>query len=222
VKLGGEAVMGAVIGVVLAFVGGRALSLLPGPGVAERYEGVYALGLGLAAFGLAEVTYGNGLIAAFVAGIALAVARHETPAAFSEFNESVSAAFQVITFVVFGAVVEATRYGGDTARLLLFIAFALFVARPLAVALALAGVQLPRPEKVFVAWFGPKGVASMLFALLVLASDVGNRQLVFEVASLTVLASILAHGLTDTVGAAWIERRLERREDAARAAGPAT
>ena len=214
VKLGGQAVVGAVIGLALAFVGGRALSRLPQPGVTERYEGVYALGIGLAAYGLAEVTYGNGLIAAFVAGIALAVARHDVPEAFSEFNETLSSAFQVITFVVFGAVVEATGYGGNTGSLLVFIAFALVVARPLAVAVALVGVELPRPQKVFVAWFGPKGVASILFALLVLASDVGNRQLVFEVSSFTVLASIFAHGLTDTLGAAWIERRLEGREQA--------
>ena len=58
------------------------------------------------------------------------------------------------------------------------------------------------------AWFGPKGVASMLFALLVLSSTDPQRSLVFHIASLTVLASIAAHGLTDTVGANWLERRL--------------
>src|SRR5215213_7255341 len=179
-KLGGEAVVGAAIGVALAWVGGRALTFLPGGGLAPRYEGVYALGLGLVAFGLAEVTFGNGLIAAFVAGIALAVIRHDVPDAFSEFNESVSATFQVITFVVFGALIETIGFSGNELALL-----------------------------VFIAWFGPKGVASMLFALLVLTSGVENRTLVFEIASFTVLASIVAHGFTDTLGAAWIDRRLE-------------
>ena len=69
-------------------------------------------------------------------------------------------------------------------------------------------VRMPGPEKIFVAWFGPKGVASMLFALLVLASSDPNRTIVFDVASFVILASIFAHGLTDTVGARWIERRL--------------
>ena len=55
--------------------------------------------------------------------------------------------------------------------------------------------------KLFIAWFGPKGVASMLFALLVLNSAVPHNELVFDVASFVILASIVAHGLTDTVGA---------------------
>ena len=208
-KLGGEAVVGAAIGVALAWLGGRALTFLPGGGLAPRYEGVYALGLGLVAFGLAEVTFGNGLIAAFVAGIALAVIRHDVPDAFSEFNESVSATFQVITFVVFGALIETIGFSGNELALVVFIAFALLVARPAAVWAALLGVDLARPLKLFIAWFGPKGVASMLFALLVLTSGVENRTLVFEIASFTVLASIVAHGFTDTLGAAWIDRRLE-------------
>jgi len=204
----GEAAFGAVIGVGLALLGGRLLRSLPGPGLTRKYEGVYALGLALLAFGLAEVTWGNGLIAVFVAGIALAVTRHEIPESFSEFNESLSATFQVITFFVFGALIVATGWGGSTPALLAFIAFALLVARPVTVLVSFIGVRLPLSQKLFMAWFGPKGVASMLFALLVLGSTDAHRSLVFDIASFTVLASILAHGLTDTLGANWLERRL--------------
>ena len=66
---------------------------------------------------------------------------------------------------------------------------------------------LPRPQKLFMAWFGPKGVASMLFALFVLKSQVGNGELIFDIAAITIIASIVAHGLTDTVGAHWMARR---------------
>ena len=65
-------------------------------------------------------------------------------------------------------------------------------------------------HKAFIAWFGPKGVASMLFALLVLDEPVTNGSLVFDVAAFVILASILAHGLTDTVGARWVARRMDR------------
>jgi NhaP-type Na+/H+ and K+/H+ antiporter len=78
-----------------------------------------------------------------------------------------------------------------------------------AVELSLIGTALPRPHKAFIAWFGPKGVASMLFALFVLDSNVANGTLVFDVASFVILASIVAHGLTDTVGAGWISRRMQ-------------
>jgi NhaP-type Na+/H+ or K+/H+ antiporter len=207
-RLLGEALAGAAIGVVLALIAGRLLAHLPRAAMLPRYEGIYALGLGFVAFGFADFTYANGLIAAFVAGIALAATRHEIPEAFVHFNESVSAIFQVATFFVFGALTVATGWEADVWPLLAFIAFALLLARPAAVLASFAGVRLPRPQKLFIAWFGPKGVASMLFALLVLNSSAPDRTIVFDIASFVILASIMAHGLTDTVGARWIERRM--------------
>jgi NhaP-type Na+/H+ or K+/H+ antiporter len=199
--------IGAAIGLVLAFFGGRALTRLPGGGLARNYEGVYALGLALAAYGLAQVTYGNGLIAAFVAGVALGVAEHDIPRAFTEFNENVSAVLQVGVFFLFGALIVSTGWHHNLPALIAFVAFALLLARPVAVMASLAGTRLPNPIKAFIAWFGPKGVASMLFALLVLKSKVPHAELVFEVASFTIIASIVAHGLTDTLGTRWIEKR---------------
>jgi NhaP-type Na+/H+ or K+/H+ antiporter len=214
---GGEALqqvaetgVGALIGLGLGWFGGQALDYLPGDRIAERYEGVYALGLALLAFGLADVTYGNGLIAAFVAGVTLAFAERELPDAFAHFNENVTAVFTVITFVLFGALIVETGYEGSAWGIVAFIPFTLLVARPAAVLLAFWGSSLPRPQKLFIAWFGPKGVASMLFALFVLKSDVGASSAIFDVAAFVILSSILAHGLTDTVGARWIERRVGR------------
>ena len=151
------------------------------------------------AFGLADVTFGNGLIAAFVAGIAMGMAEHEIPDAFVEFADNVSAIFQVITFFVFGALIVATGYDGDLWRLVLFVLVAMLVARPAAILLAFVNSRLENPQKLFIAWFGPKGVASMLFALFVLKSNVGVSEAIFDVAAFTIVCSIVAHGLTDTV-----------------------
>jgi sodium/hydrogen antiporter len=211
-ELVGEAAFGALVGVVLGVAGGRIHQRMPG-GITARYEGIYSLGIGLAAFGLADVTFGNGLIAAFVCGITLGVSEHKITERFVEFSENVSAIFQVLTFFVFGAIIVATGYDGSIWALIVFIPFALLIARPVAVLAALAGTRLPRPQRLFIAWFGPKGVASMLFALLVLERAVEHRSLVFDVAAFTILASILAHGLTDTVGASWIERRMRARDE---------
>src|SRR5215208_94820 len=210
-KLLGEVGLGAVFGVAVAAVGALSLRYAAGGMILRKYEGVYGLGLAFVAFGLAEVAHGNGLIAAFVAGMALAAGRIELPETFTRFNESVSGAFQVMTFVVFGALIVTTGwFRGSTLALAAFVVFALLVARPVAVLLSFIGVDLPMSQKLFVAWFGPKGVASMLFALLVVNSDVGNRTLVFDIASFVILASIVAHGLTDTVGANWLKRYAER------------
>src|SRR5215213_1631456 len=208
----GEAGFGAVVGIVLGTVGGRLHHYLPGGGLTARYEGIYAVGFGLAAFGLADVTFGNGFIAAFVAGIAMGAAEHDIPDAFVEFAENVSAISQVITFFIFGALIVATGYDGDIWRLAIFILLALLLARPLAILISLVRSRLPGPQKAFIAWFGPKGVASMLFALFVLKSTVEQGGLIFDVAAFTIVSSIIAHGLTDTVGASWIERQMRRRQ----------
>jgi NhaP-type Na+/H+ or K+/H+ antiporter len=218
-KLLGEAAFGALVGVVLGALGGRLHDRLPGGGITARYEGIYAIGFGLAAFGLADVTFGNGLIAAFVAGIAMGASEHEIPDAFVEFAENVSAIFQVITFFVFGALIVAIGYDREVWQLVVFIPLALLVARPAAILLAFSNSRLPRPQKLFISWFGPKGVASMLFALFVLKSQVGASETIFDVAALTILCSIAAHGLTDTVGASWIERRMNRPARSGRRSG---
>ena len=207
-KLLGEAAFGALIGVVLGQAGGRLTHHLPGGGIVRRYEGIYALGLGLLAYGIADVTFGNGLIAAFVCGISLAVAEHDIADDFVVFSENVSSILQVLTFFAFGALIVATGYHGSIPLLVAFIAFAILIARPVAILLAFIRVDLPKAHRGFIAWFGPKGVASMLFADLVLTSDVGEAHTIFEVAAFVILASIVIHGATDTLGAKWIERRV--------------
>ena len=210
-RLSGEAVAGACVGIALALGAAWLLPRLPKGGIEHKYVGIYALAIAFLAFGIAEVTgWANGLIAVFVAGIAFAVVRHSLPGEYLEFNETLSALFQVITFTMFGALIVATGWHDSTPRLIAFIALVLLVARPAAVLLAFLPIPEPMPNKLFIAWFGPKGVASMLFALLVLSSTDANRTLVFDVASFTIITSILAHGLTDTLGANVLVRWLAR------------
>ena len=210
VKLLGEAAVGAMMGAAIGILGGKIHRAAPAGGITPRYEGIYAVGLGVAAYGFADATIGNGLIAAFVAGIALGATEHEIPDRFYDFAENVSSIFQVLTFFVFGALIVATGYGGSIPALVAYVFLALLVARPLALLISLIGTDFHLSERSFMAWFGPKGVASMLFALLVLKSAAESSSLIFQVAAFVILASITAHGLTDTVGAKWVERRLGR------------
>ena len=105
IDLLGEAAVGAIIGVALGLLAGRLTHHLPAGGMERRYEGIFALGIGLIAFGIAEVTIGNGFIAAFVCGIALAVADHDIADDFVDFSENVSSILQVLAFFVFGALI---------------------------------------------------------------------------------------------------------------------
>ena len=211
-KLAGEALAGGAIGFALGALGGRLHHHLPGGGLTPRYEGIYSVSFALVAFGLAEVTIGNGLIAAFVCGIAMGATEREVPQGFVEFAENASAILQVLTFFVFGALIVATGFDHSIPPLVAFVAFALLLARPLALQLSFVRTGIPRAEKAFMAWFGPKGVASMLFALFVLKSQVDNGELIFDIAAIAVISSIVVHGLTDTLGARWMARRVGLEE----------
>src|ERR671937_1350405 len=166
-KLVGEAAFGALLGVVLGQLAGRLTRYMPGGGIIRRYEGIYALGIGLLAYGLADITIGNGLIAAFVCGISLGVAEHDIADDFVVFSENVSSILQVLTFLAFGGLIVATGYHGSIPALIGFI----------------------------------------VFAELALNSDAGHASTIFEIAAFMILASIAVHGLTDTIGAKWIEGR---------------
>jgi sodium/hydrogen antiporter len=218
-KLVGQAAVGALIGVLLGAAAGRAHRHLPAGGMTGQYEGIYAIGIALLAYGIADVTWGNGLIAAFVCGIAMAATEGEVPEGFVGFSEGLSTIFQVITFFVFGALIVTTGFHQSVPALVAFILFALLIARPVAVLASFLRTRIPRTEKLFMAWFGPKGVASMLFALLVLKSTAPDAVPIFDVASLTIVASIAVHGLTDTVGTTWMRDRAAPPDPAA-ADGP--
>jgi NhaP-type Na+/H+ or K+/H+ antiporter len=91
------------------------------------------------------------------------------------------------------------------------------VARPLAVWLALIGTRTDTATRLFMGWFGPKGVASMTFAMIVLDRQIPGGVRIFDLTALVVFCSIIVHGLSDTPGANWIARRTERTEAAERA-----
>jgi NhaP-type Na+/H+ and K+/H+ antiporter len=138
----------------------------------------------------------------------MGASERDVPQGFVEFAENVSTILQVITFFVFGALIVATGFDHSVPPLIVFVIFALLVARPAAVLISFARTGIARPQKLFMAWFGPKGVASMLFALFVLKAGVDDGDLIFDIAAIAIISSIVAHGLTDTVGAKWMARRM--------------
>ncbi|MGD9734600.1 MAG: cation:proton antiporter [Solirubrobacterales bacterium] len=201
-RLLGEALAGAAIGAGMGYLAAKLHPRLPLGGLTEHYTGIFTLGLALTVFGVAELTIGNGLIAVFCAGALVAIgADEELPTEFTAFSEYSSSIAQVVAFFAFGGLIVATGLQVSAWSVAAMVAVVFLLARPVAVYLASVGAGLEPRERAFIAWFGPKGVASMLFALYVLDSRVADRAVVFDVAALVIFASILAHGLTDTIAA---------------------
>ncbi len=110
-------------------------------------------------------------------------------------------------FTVFGSLLTLEGLFTDGWAAVAVVAGTFLLARPVAIWVALAGTGTSRAAKAFMAWFGPKGVATMTFSLLILARQIDAAQEIFNLAALAVFASILIHGLSDTPGIEWIARR---------------
>jgi sodium/hydrogen antiporter len=155
--------------------------------------------------------HGNGLIAAFVCAIVVAVRRPDMRTSFEGRSELLIQAVKLGVFFVFGTLLTLDALFTDGAAAVALVVWLLVVARPAAVFAALIGTRTDVAARAFMAWFGPKGVATMTFALLVLArGGVAQRERIFDLAALAVLISIVAHGVTDRPGADWMARRAER------------
>jgi sodium/hydrogen antiporter len=212
-----DVLVGLVSGLVVAFLASR---LMPrdralGHSISAHQKAMYALGVAFAAYGAATLPpEGNGFIAVFVAAIALGIWRPDIRECFEARTEDLLEVVKLGVFLVFGAIITLDGLFGDGWAAVGIVAFTLLVARPVAVFVSLAGSrQVDATEKAFMAWFGPKGVATMAFALLVLGSEAPEGERIANIAALVVLVSIIAHGLTDQPGSEAIGRHAEREKE---------
>jgi NhaP-type Na+/H+ and K+/H+ antiporter len=156
---------------------------------------------------------GNGLIAVFTAAIVLGIRRPDLRAAFEHRADDLVEISKLGVFVVFGSLLTIDGLFQDGAATVAIAVVTLLVARPAGVVLALLGSGRSRAETAFMAWFGPRGVATMAFGILVLGAGLGAEgERLFNLAAFCVVVSIVAHGLTDTPGVAWIARRSGERD----------
>jgi NhaP-type Na+/H+ or K+/H+ antiporter len=218
-----DVTLGVGYGLVIGYIASR---LLPRGGALQEsipahQRALYALGVAFLTYGLTTLPpHGNGIIAVFVCAIVLGNRRPDIRHYFETISADIIEIVKLGVFVVFGSLLAFDQLFADGWAAVGVVAVTLLVARTVAVWIALAGTGLDRGEKGFMAWFGPKGVATMTFSLLVLSEGIPQGGRIFNLAALAVLCSIVAHGVSDTPGAEWLARRVERRAGE-RAAAPA-
>jgi sodium/hydrogen antiporter len=183
-------VAGAGAAAIVVYAGGRRL-------IAESWMQVVPLaGAGLA-FGLAEAIGGSGFIAAFVGGMVFGGIRRRRGGDISYLIEQSGALLAAVTFVVFGAILLGPAIGDLSWEIALYAVLSLTVIRMLPVAISMLGSGARRPTVAFLGWFGPRGAASIVFALLVLEEGgLPNDEVILTTAFVTVGLSVLAHGIT--------------------------
>ncbi|MDX2480832.1 MAG: cation:proton antiporter, partial [Desulfuromusa sp.] len=190
--------LGPLIGVIVGFVGARGLdTAAERRWASESFQGIGILSLAVFTYVTAELIGGNGFIAAFIGGMVFGnTIRHPCTFLF-EFMETEGQLLMLITFLVFGAVLLPEGLEFVTPMILLYAVLSLTVIRMIPIAISLIGTRLRLPTQLFLGWFGPRGLASILFVLLILEeTELPHRAELLSITVVTVALSVLLHGVT--------------------------
>jgi len=205
-----ELVIGVAVGVLVGGAGGTALRWARRHGTAaESFTGIAVLALALGAYGCALALHGNGFVAAFCGGLMFGACAGRRAPAELQFLDQTGTLLASLVWMAFGAIAIPITVHRVDALTIFYAVLSLTLVRMLPVALALIRAGMDRSTVLFVGWFGPRGLASLLFALLALEALGSRADEAVAVLTTTVLLSVVAHGLT----AAPLARRFGRVEE---------
>lgn len=202
--------LGPVVGLAVGFLGGRILLMAKrADATSEVYEGIGALALAASAYLGAQLVGGNGFISAFAAGLGFGAVVRGRCAFVFEFTEGEGQLLSWAAFLLLGAVLVPEAVAALTPQSAALILASLFIIRPLAIWLSLAGTDATPSTRLFFGWFGPRGLATALFALLVVDQlEHAMGEDILHLAINAVWISAVLHGLTAAPGARWYARRV--------------
>ncbi len=209
-----QLILGPIIGGLVGWLGANAMVRAAEQGYTEPlYEGVAAIALAIGAYIAASMAGGNGFIAAFVGGLAFGYILKDRVKYVYEFAESEGQILIWASFLLLGLALLPQALHQLNLPMLLLILISLFVVRPLAIWLSLIGTDTKPLTRLFFGWFGPRGLATALFALLIVG-DINDAyaDAVLAVAINAVWISALLHGVSAAPGAQWYARRVSRGE----------
>ncbi|MDF2146806.1 sodium:proton antiporter [Knoellia sp. p5-6-4] len=192
-----ELLIGAAVGVAVGGVGGLALrTARRHETAAESFAGIAVLALALAAYASALALQGNGFVAAFCGGLAFGACAGRRAPVELEFLEQTGMLLASLVWMAFGAVAVPIMLDRIDGRSIIYAVLSLTVVRMLPVALVSLGAGLDRTTILFIGWFGPRGLASLVFALIALETLGTQADEAVTVLATTVLLSVVAHGIT--------------------------
>jgi NhaP-type Na+/H+ or K+/H+ antiporter len=189
---------GLVGGVAAGALGGMAVQLAARRRLIEpHWLQILSVASALLAAGVAEALGGSIFVAAFTGGFLFGALRRDTGGEVSYLVEEGGELFNAVTFIVFGAVILGPQLDEVTWQIVLYAVLSLTVVRMVPVALAMVGIGARRPTLAFLGWFGPRGLASIVFAVILLDdTELPHLQTLLLAITATIALSVYAHGLT--------------------------
>ena len=181
--------------------------------VSETWRQLPVVALAVVCFAMSQLFGGSGFIAAFVGGLLFGgvVKRHKHTLLLAA--EGTGDTLALLTWVIFGSAVVGQAVKHFSWEIILYALLSLTVARMLPVFLVLAGMNLRTDEKLFMGWFGPRGLASIVFAVIVLDAQLPGGGIIVTTVVCTVILSIIGHGLSANPLVAALAARSKRLTD---------
>jgi sodium/hydrogen antiporter len=207
----GESGLGVVIGVVVP-LGVAGVLRLPGVGSVASLRPLGPLATALLIYGASDRLHANQFLAAFVAGATIATVGPTMSESFRQTGELVSEMAKGGALLAFATLLDGSLVPDVGVAGLVFALGVILVARPLPILAVLTRSPLSQRERLSVAWFGPKGFASVAYAVIAAGSGMESADLVLALVATTVLVSVVAHSSTDTLVARWLADAPSRRE----------
>lgn len=200
-----QIILGPIVGVAVGYIGGWLITKsVDRKWMNHTFEDLSVLGLSLLAYSLAELVGGNGFIAGFCAGLTLGNTAKSICECLYEFGEAEGQLLVLLIFMIYGSTMVFPALSLSNWKIWLYAILSLTLVRMLGVAISSKGMKLRQDTILFLGWFGPRGVASVLYGLLVLEKEgVAGNGIIFTTMVIAVLCSVFAHGLTAFPGANW-------------------
>lgn len=203
VRLLGEAALAVALGVAVPWLVIR-LEESRFFAAADSYGSLIAFTIGLLVLALADLTHANKFLAAFTAGMMTETFGEDVSEKFEGLGNDLAEILKLAALMVFGSLISIPLLASVPAAGYVFAALALFLARPLALVLAMIGSGLKGKELAVASWFGPRGFSSVFFALLIVGAGAPGSARIFQLMALVIVASIILHSSTDVLVARWV------------------
>ena len=210
-----QVLFGTTVGVAVSYIGSKLIAKsLQRKWITQSFEDLSVLSLSILAYTCAEIIGGNGFIAAFCAGLTLGFINSESVLnCLREFGEAEGQLLTLISFLLYGAVMVIPSIGHATWQMWIYGIASLTITRMIGVAIATSNLKLQLDSTLFIGWFGPRGIASIVYGLLIAEKEnLQGSELIFTTMVITVLMSVFAHGLTAFPGVNWYSSRISNKE----------
>ena len=203
--------IGPVIGFAIGGLGSWIIGKADGRlGIQREFQALFGMGLVLAAFAAATAAGGDGFLAAFAAGLAVPVLNHQLCDCFLDYGDTTSEIAMLVAFVMFEAVLSTALGDVPIGPAVVIAVLAIFVIRPTVLVGILARVRISGSARGLIAWFGPRGLNSLLLALLVVQAGVDGSSTILAIVGAVVIVSAVVHGTSATPLVSWYSRKVER------------